>query len=85
MLHQRKDIQQRKLQYQQTITNQLVTAVLILDQNLTVCYANPAAEALLIKSLSKLYGVSFELIFTNTSIIKSHLEQLLTTETRIYR
>jgi two-component system nitrogen regulation sensor histidine kinase GlnL len=77
MLHQRKDIQQLKSQYQQTLANHLVTAVLILDQNLTVCYANQAAEALLIKSLSKLYGVSFELIFTNTSINKSRLEQLL--------
>lgn len=79
MLHQRKDIQQLKLQYQHNLSNQLVTAVLILDQKLTICYANPAAEALLIKSLHKLYGASFELIFTNTSINKSRLEQLLTT------
>ncbi|PHR79962.1 MAG: nitrogen regulation protein NR(II) [Colwellia sp.] len=79
MLHQRKEIQQLKLQYQQTLANQLVTAVLILDQNLTICYVNPAAEALLIKSLYKLYGASFELIFTNTSISKYRLEQLLAT------
>lgn len=79
MLHQRKDIQQLKLQYQQTLANQLVTAVIILDQNLTICYVNPAAEALLIKSFYKLYGASFELIFTNTSICKSRLEQLLAT------
>jgi two-component system nitrogen regulation sensor histidine kinase GlnL len=77
MLHQRKDIKQLKSQYQQTLANHLVTAVLILDENLTVCYANPAAEALLIKSLSKLYGISFELIFTNTTICKPRLEQLL--------
>lgn len=79
MMHQRKDIQQLKLQYQQTLANQLVTAVLILDQNLTICYVNPAAEALLIKSLYKLYGASFELIFANTSISKPRLEQLLAT------
>lgn len=79
MLHPIKYIQQLKLQYQQTLANQLVTAVLILDQNLNICYANPAAEALLIKSLCKLYGVSFELIFTNTSISRSRLEQLLAT------
>jgi two-component system nitrogen regulation sensor histidine kinase GlnL len=79
MLHRRKDIQQLKLQYQQTLANHLVTAVLILNKDLTVCYANPAAEALLIKSLSKLYGLSFELIFSNTTINKSRLGQLLTT------
>jgi two-component system nitrogen regulation sensor histidine kinase GlnL len=79
MLHQRKDIQQLKLQYQQTLANQLVTAVLILDQNLTICYVNPAAEALLIKSFYKLYGNSHELIFTNTSISKVRLVQLLAT------
>lgn len=79
MLHPIKDIQQLKLQYQQTLANQLVTAVLILDKNLDICYANLAAEALLIKSLCKLYGVSFELIFTNTSINKPRLEQLLAT------
>jgi len=79
MLHQRKDVQQLKLQYQQTLASQLVTAVVILDQNLTISYVNPAAEALLIKSLYKLYGASFELIFTNTSINKPRLEQLLAT------
>ena len=79
MLHTRRDIQQLKLSYQQTLANQLVTAVLILDQKLNICYLNPAAEALLIKSLYKLYGSSFDLIFANTSITKSRLEQLLTT------
>ena len=38
-----------------TLANQLVTAVLILDQNLTICYVNPAAEALLIKSLNNTF------------------------------
>lgn len=79
MLHQRKDIQQLKLQYQQTLASQLVTAVIILDQNLTICYANPAAEALLIKSFYKLYGASFDLVFINTTISKVRLEQLLAT------
>jgi two-component system nitrogen regulation sensor histidine kinase GlnL len=79
MLHPIKDIQQLKLKYQQTLANQLVTAILILDQDLNICYANPAAEALLIKSLCKLYGASFDLIFTNTSINKTRLEQLLKT------
>jgi len=79
MLHTRQEIQQLKISYQQTLANQLVTAVLILDQELNICYLNPAAEALLIKSLNKLYGLSHDLIFTNTSITQSRLEQLLAT------
>ena len=71
MLHTRQDIQRLKLSYQQTLANQLVTAVLILDQKLNICYLNPAAEALLIKSLYKLYGSPFDLIFENTSITKN--------------
>lgn len=79
MLHTRKKIQQLKIGYQQTLANQLVTAVLILDQNLTICYVNPAAEALLIKSLNKLYGCPYDLIFTNTSLTRTRLELLLKT------
>jgi two-component system nitrogen regulation sensor histidine kinase GlnL len=78
-LHQKKDIHQLKLHYQQSLASQLVTAVLILDKNLNICYVNPAAEALLIKSLSKLCGSSFELIFANTSINEARLNQLLAT------
>ena len=80
MLHSQESIQQLKLYYQQALANQLVTAVLILDHNLQVIYANPSAEALLVKSLHKLFGNSFELIFTNTSITKQRLQQLLVTE-----
>ncbi|MDP7591717.1 MAG: nitrogen regulation protein NR(II) [Litorilituus sp.] len=79
MLHNRQKIQELKLAYQQTLANQLVTAVLIIDESLKICYANPAAEALLIKSMYKLYGCSFELIFANTSITKKRLLQLLAT------
>lgn len=79
MLHTRQEIQQLKISYQQTLANQLVTAVLILDQELNICYLNPAAEALIIKSLNKLYGLSYDLIFTNTSITHSRLNQLLAT------
>jgi len=79
MLHSQENIQQLKLYYQQTLTNQLVTAVLILDQNLNIRYANPSAEALLVKSFHKLFGNSFELIFKNTSITKQRLQQLLVT------
>lgn len=76
MLQTRQEIQQLKLSYQQTLANQLVTAVLILDKELKICYLNPAAEALLIKSLPKLYGCTFDLIFANTSITQARLEQL---------
>ena len=79
MMHTKQKIQQLKLSYQQALANQLVTAVLILDQKLNICYVNPAAEALLIKSLNKLFGCFFDLIFTNTSITQSRLELLLTT------
>jgi len=79
MMQQEKAIEELKSQYQPILANHLVTAVLILDQNLTICYANPAAEALLIKSLCKLHGLSFELIFTNTTINKPRLAQLLST------
>jgi len=79
MLQTKQEIQQLKLSYQKELANQLVTAVLILDQQLNICYVNLAAETLLIKSLNKLYGCSYDLIFTNTSITQSRLEQLLST------
>jgi len=79
MLPSRQEIQERKYGYQQTLANQLVTAVLILDNHLNICYLNPAAEALLIKSMYKLYGCHFDLIFAKTSINETRLQQLLTT------
>lgn len=79
MLQTRQEIQQLKLSYQQTIANQLVTAVLVLDQKLNICYLNPAAEALLTKSLNKLHGSCYDLVFANTSITQSRLKQLLAT------
>jgi len=79
MLHDRQEIQQKKLYFQHALANKLVTAVIILDQNLTIVYANPAAEALLVKSFSKLYGMPFTSIFSNTSINKDRLQKLLAT------
>lgn len=79
MLPNRQKIQQKKLSYQQALANQLVTAVVILDDKLTIQYLNPAAESILIKSLQKLYGLSFSYIFTNTSIDETRLQQLLIT------
>jgi len=79
MLHSRQETQELKLKYQQTLANQLVTAVLILDDSLNICYLNPAAEALLIKSMYKVHGSHFHSIFANTSINETRLRQLLAT------
>ncbi len=79
MLPNKQEIQERKYGYQQALANQLVTAVLILDNHLNICYLNPAAEALLIKSMYKLYGSHFDLVFTKTSITEARLQQLLAT------
>ncbi|MBU2871440.1 nitrogen regulation protein NR(II) [Colwellia sp. E2M01] len=78
-MHSRSYIQDQILPYQQSLASQLVTAVIILNAELTIVYANPAAEALLNKSLYRLYGISSEVIFANTSISTSRLKQLLTT------
>lgn len=79
MLHSRQEVQELKVGYQQELMNQLVTAVLVLDDNLKICYLNPAAEALLIRSIYKLYGCPFDLIFKDTSITQGRLRQLLAT------
>lgn len=68
-----------KLHYQQALPNQMVTAIVVLDSRLNICYVNPAAEALLVKSFSKLYRLSIEQVFYNTPINQQRLQQLLTT------
>ncbi len=78
-MHNRSFIQEQKLSYQQSLANQLVTAVIILDKELTIVYVNPAAEALLNKSIYRLYGIAAEKIFANTSISNLRLAQLLAT------
>lgn len=70
--------QQHKLYYQKELPNQMVTAVVVLKNNLTVQYANPAAEALLIKSFNKLLNTPIDKLFFNTPIKESRLKQLLT-------
>lgn len=72
------NIKQKKLAYQQRIPNQLVTAVIVLDKKLTIQYANPAAEALLIRGLNKLYAQPIASLFINHPIDASRLTQLLT-------
>ncbi len=73
------NLKKLKLHYQQALPNQMVTAVVVLDQQLSICYVNPAAEALLVKSLSKLYQQPIEQVFYNTPINNNRLQQLLTT------
>ena len=46
---------------------------------MAICYVNPAAEALLVRSLSKLYRLPIEHVFYNTPIHNNRLQQLLTT------
>jgi two-component system nitrogen regulation sensor histidine kinase GlnL len=70
--------QQLKLSYQQKLPNQMVTAVVVLDSELTIKYVNPAAEALLIKSFNKLYNLPITTVFYNSPIKKERLDQLLT-------
>lgn len=78
-MHTRNNIQKSKLVYQQSVVNQLVTAVIILNAELNIVYANPAAEALLNKSLYRLYHTPAEVIFGKTTMNTSRLQQLLAT------
>jgi two-component system nitrogen regulation sensor histidine kinase GlnL len=78
-MYNRGDIQKQKLIYQHALANQLITAVIVLDAELRIVYVNPAAEALLVKSLYRLYGSTTELIFANTTINTKRLQQLLST------
>lgn len=70
---------QQQIDYQQLLPGQLVTAVVILDHKFLIQYANPAAEALLNRSLNKLKDLAFEAIFSNTSIDNERLRQLMAT------
>ncbi|WP_286234604.1 nitrogen regulation protein NR(II) [Thalassotalea sediminis] len=67
-----------KLYYQQNLPNHMVTAVIVLNKQLTIQYANPAAEALLVKSLNKLKNHSLQSVFFNSPISSIRLKQLLT-------
>lgn len=78
MLSTKVNVKKIKLDYQQKIPNQLVTAIIVLDENLTIQYANPATEALLLKSFNKLYDQPLANIFLNAPITRERLIQLLT-------
>lgn len=79
ILYDRREIQRLKLSYQQQLANQMVTAAVVLNQKLAIQYVNPAGEALLAKSLYKLYGCNFTDIFTFIPHDNIGLEQLLNT------
>lgn len=70
--------QHNKLYYQQNLPNQMVTAVIVLDEELRIQYVNPAAEALLIKSFNKLSNQTLKTVFFNNPINDLRLKQLLT-------
>lgn len=73
----RSDLQKHKITYQQQLANQLVTAVIVLDNKLTIQYINPAAEALLVKSFNKLHGLAFNDIFPNSTLDAIRLQQVI--------
>lgn len=79
ILHDRHELNQLKLRFQQQLPNQMATAVVILNQQLNIQYVNPTAEALLVKSLNKLFGLSFTSIFNTSSVNETRLKQLLDT------
>lgn len=79
MLHDRREIQQLKLIYQQQLSHQMVTATIALDQELVVKYVNSAAEALLIKSLPNLFGLTINDVLYNCSINNNRFRQLFAT------
>ncbi|WP_076417322.1 nitrogen regulation protein NR(II) [Colwellia sp. UCD-KL20] len=70
-------IQQNKKNFQQVLASHMVTAVMLLDEDLVIQYLNPAAEAILVKSLNTLYNQSIEDVFRSTSIKKERFIQLL--------
>jgi len=73
------EIKQNKIKFQQVLPNHMITAMLLLDKNLVIKYLNPAAEAILVKSLNSLYNQSIEDILRTTSIKKERFIQLLST------
>ncbi len=56
----------------------MVTALVVLDSDLLIQYANPAAEALLLKSFNKLKDTTLDTVLFNDPIDRSRLNQLLT-------
>ncbi|WP_426358830.1 nitrogen regulation protein NR(II) [Pseudocolwellia sp. HL-MZ19] len=71
------EIKQNKIKFQQVLPNHMITAMMLLNKNLVIKYLNPAAEAILVKSLNSLYDQSIEDIIRKTSVKKERFSQLL--------
>lgn len=78
-MHSRQEVNEIKSTFLNQVSNQIVTCVLVIDNNLSVQYANPSAEALLIKSLYKLYGKHISKVLISKSIDIGQLELVLST------
>jgi two-component system, NtrC family, nitrogen regulation sensor histidine kinase GlnL len=70
-------IKQLKLQYQQQFPNHIVTAIVILDDALTIQYTSPSAEALLVQSQNKLLGSHFSDILKCSALNATLITELL--------
>ncbi len=61
----------------QAILNNQTTAILLLDESMTVCYVNGAAEQLFSLSKRRLQGHAFNLLFQHTSLDLSLIAETL--------
>ncbi|MFT5757977.1 MAG: two-component system nitrogen regulation sensor histidine kinase GlnL [Alteromonadaceae bacterium] len=69
--------QKPKDSFLQKLPNQMVTAIVVLDEVLTIQYINPAGEALFRKSLNKLYQHKLITVFSKISLCQKRLLRLL--------
>jgi two-component system nitrogen regulation sensor histidine kinase GlnL len=72
-----KEIVLNKSTLNRTMLDNLVTAVVLLERNLEVIYANPTAEQLLGQSQKRLIGQDFRSLITHTSLDLSSLSDVL--------
>jgi two-component system, NtrC family, nitrogen regulation sensor histidine kinase GlnL len=77
MLHNRQAKNIEKLKYQHQVAVHMITAIMVLDPQLRIQYANPAAEALLVRSFKKLKNLLFDQVLSNTSLNHQRLQSLL--------
>lgn len=71
------EIQQNKKKFQQVLPNHMITAVMLLNEDLVIQYLNPAAEAILVKSLNTLYNQPITDLLRTTTLKRSRFEDLL--------
>lgn len=78
-MHDHQQIEKTKLSYNQRLATQLITAVIIIDDDLHIRFMNPAAEALLTKSFYKLYNTHVADTVISTSFDSNRFKQVLLT------